>query len=132
MTGWANATFSKLLNGYNSRIQAYSGLLEKCPAISFLDRTVTPREAGHSTQRRSKVFTWDLYLYDSETVALSGWREPERTATGPGEGEILRWQERGADLIYRRFLQVQKMNHSRWSHQKRKKRIIHIVPQERG
>jgi len=75
VTGWANATISKLLNGYNSRGQAYSGLLEKCPAISFLDRTVTTGEEGHSTQRRSKVFTWDPYLYDIWAKGGSVWLE---------------------------------------------------------
>ena len=57
------------------RGQAYSGLLEKCPAISFLDRTVTTGEEGHSTQRRSKVFTWDPYLYDIWAKGGSVWLE---------------------------------------------------------
>ncbi|HWQ66320.1 MAG TPA: hypothetical protein VN372_05555 [Methanospirillum sp.] len=52
-TGWSNSTINKLFNGYQSRGQNYTGLLEKCPAISFLDRTVSSGDDGINTQRRA-------------------------------------------------------------------------------
>ena len=47
-TGWSSSVISKLLNGYVTRGQVYSGLLEKCPAISYLDRTITTNDDHYS------------------------------------------------------------------------------------
>lgn len=74
-TGWTNSTINKLFHGYQSRGQSYTGLLEKCPAISFLDRTVSTGDDGVNTQRRAKVFTWDIYLYESWAQGCSVWVE---------------------------------------------------------
>lgn len=63
VTGWTNSAISKLLNGYASRGHIYSGLLQKCPAISFYDRSVTVGDVGQTTHRRSKVYVWDNSLY---------------------------------------------------------------------
>lgn len=61
VTGWSYSTIQKMIHGYNSRGNTYSGLLEKCPAISFLDRTdITD---GGETQRRTRVYAWDFDLY---------------------------------------------------------------------
>ncbi|HWQ65904.1 MAG TPA: hypothetical protein VN372_03420 [Methanospirillum sp.] len=78
-TRWSNSTINKLLHGYQSRGQSYSGLLEKCPAISFLDRTVKSDDDGLSTQRRTKVFTWDAALYESWAQGCSVWIEHDDT-----------------------------------------------------
>lgn len=51
----------KLLNGGSSHQAHYSGLLEKCPAISVLDRTDTSENGG--TSRRQKVYYWDHDRY---------------------------------------------------------------------
>ncbi|WP_245926540.1 hypothetical protein [Methanospirillum lacunae] len=63
LTGWNNSSIHKLLNGYLSKGQSYSGLLAKCPAVSFYDRTVTSGSDGKHTQRRQRVYTWDPSLY---------------------------------------------------------------------
>ncbi|MBP7034736.1 MAG: hypothetical protein KBB00_03170 [Methanospirillum sp.] len=63
VTGWTNSAISKLLNGYASRGHLYSGLLQKCPALSFYDRSVTVGDVGKTTHRRSKVYVWDNSLY---------------------------------------------------------------------
>ncbi len=63
ITGWASSSIYKLLNGYNSRGNTYSGLLEKCPAISVYERAVTTGEDGRTIQRRTKVYAWDASLY---------------------------------------------------------------------
>ncbi len=61
--GFSYSSINKLLNGYVSKGQNYSGLLEKCPALSFLDRTVSSGADGQTTQRRMRVYTWDETLY---------------------------------------------------------------------
>jgi hypothetical protein len=70
-TGWSNSSIYKLLHGYMSRGVTYSGLLEKCPAISFSDRTVVCDAEGATTHRRTRAYTWDEVLYDSWGKA--GW-----------------------------------------------------------
>lgn len=65
ITGWSNSSIYKLLNGYQSRGSVYSGLLEKCPAISYYERAITSGENGQTVSRRLKVFTWDQQLYES-------------------------------------------------------------------
>lgn len=64
-TTWTNSSIYKLLHGYMSRGVTYSGLLEKCPAISFTDRTVVCDSEGATTHRRTRVYTWDETLYAS-------------------------------------------------------------------
>lgn len=88
-TGWSNSTINKLFHGYQSRGQSYTGLLEKCPAISFLDRTVSTGDDGVNTQRRSKVFTWDIYLYESWIQGSSVWVEGDDFGSdkGPDTGD---------------------------------------------
>ena len=47
-----------------SRVTVYSGLLEKCPAIAFTDRTVvSEEESGLSMRRRTNAYTFDRDLY---------------------------------------------------------------------
>ncbi|MFH0968265.1 MAG: hypothetical protein V1862_11340, partial [Methanobacteriota archaeon] len=76
MTGWSNSTIYKLLNGYQSKGHIYSGLLEKCPAIAFLDRTITSGDDGRTTQRRVRVYTWDPVLYQGWIAGGSVWLDP--------------------------------------------------------
>ena len=40
-TGWSYSSIYRTVKGYDSRGKNYTGLLEKCPALSFTDRTVT-------------------------------------------------------------------------------------------
>ncbi|KUL02125.1 MAG: Uncharacterized protein XE10_0806 [Methanoculleus marisnigri] len=54
----------RLLNGYSSRGTPYSGLLEKCPAISLYDATVTEDGGcGGTVRRREQYFTFDIEVY---------------------------------------------------------------------
>ncbi|PWR70211.1 hypothetical protein ACKUB1_00920 [Methanospirillum stamsii] len=89
VTGWPSSSIHKLLNGYQSRGSQYSGLLEKCPAISFHEQSVTSGENGQMVQRRMKVFVWDQYLYDawvsSGAVSLrSGTDDSKRNSDSDG------------------------------------------------
>ncbi|MDD3933943.1 MAG: hypothetical protein PHP55_08785, partial [Methanoculleus sp.] len=54
----------RLLHGYNNSRAAYAGLLEKCPAISLYDATVTEGgEYGVTVRRREQYFTFDPEVY---------------------------------------------------------------------
>ncbi|HWQ64901.1 MAG TPA: hypothetical protein VN429_10835, partial [Methanospirillum sp.] len=72
-TGWSNSRIYKLLHGYMSRGVTYSGLLEKCPAISYTDRTVITGTDGATMHRRTRAYTWDEILYLSWSVAGTVW-----------------------------------------------------------
>ena len=64
LTGWSYSSIYKTVKGYDSRGRNYTGLLEKCPALSFTDRTVTVTESdGYAVRRRTEAFEWDRELY---------------------------------------------------------------------
>jgi len=64
-TGLANCIVHKLLHGYASRGATYSGLLEKCPAIAYTDRTVVGDDEFciGSTRRRTNAYTFDQEIF---------------------------------------------------------------------
>ncbi|MDO9036131.1 MAG: hypothetical protein Q7U51_13150, partial [Methanoregula sp.] len=64
LTGGSYLSIYRMIKGYDSRGKNYTGLLEKCPAISFTDRTITlTEEKGYSVRRRTEAFLWDRELY---------------------------------------------------------------------
>ncbi len=64
LTGLPYINIYRALKGYDSRGKNYTGLLEKCPAISFTDRTITVNdEDGVSVRRRAEAFAWSRGLY---------------------------------------------------------------------
>jgi len=78
LTNWAYLTVYKTLKGYDSRGKNYTGLLEKCPALSYTDRTVTTSEdMGNSIRRRTDAFQWDRELYRQWNGGDACWLEPE-------------------------------------------------------
>ena len=65
-TGWSNSVIRKMLHGTISHGYNYTGLLEKCPAISVCDRTIVTDEDGTSAaHRREKAYSWDQVVYES-------------------------------------------------------------------
>ena len=71
----------RLLNGYVSRGTLYSGLLEKCPAISLYDATVTENnEYGVTVRRREQYFTFDHEVYRAWGGGASVWLDNDRTS----------------------------------------------------
>ena len=62
-SGKSHGAIYKMMHGSISHGTQYSGLLEKCPAISFLDRTDITEGGG--TSRRMKVYVWDAEVYNS-------------------------------------------------------------------
>lgn len=83
VTGWTNSTISKLLHGYQSYGKSYSGLLDKCPAVSYLDRTVTKGDEGYTTLRRAKAYLWDAALYQAWVKGGSVWLAPDPEKENP-------------------------------------------------
>ncbi len=77
ISGWTSSSIAKLLHGYRSYEKTYSGLLEKCPAISYLDRTVTKGDEGKTTMRRTTAYQWDQDLYKSWLKGGSVWLAEE-------------------------------------------------------
>lgn len=82
-TGFSNSVVNKLLKGYITRGQVYSGLLEKCPAVSFLDRSTHQGGDGMTTSRRSQVYTFDSALYAGWDIGGEVWLAPEPDQNGP-------------------------------------------------
>jgi len=66
ITDWSFSVIYKMMHGSSSRGREYSGLLEKCPAVSVCDRTLVVDESGTtSAHRRSKAYSWDERIYES-------------------------------------------------------------------
>ena len=89
-TGWTNSSITKLLHGYRSHGKTYSGILEKCPAVSYLDRTVSVGDEGYTTQRRNRVYLWDTALYHDWMKGGSVWitgGDRDGTSEDPGDDQ---------------------------------------------
>jgi len=71
----------RLLNGYSSRGTPYSGLLEKCPAISLYEATVTEDGGcGVTARRREQYFTLDMEVYRAWSGGASVWLDEDPDA----------------------------------------------------
>ena len=76
----------RLLHGYNNSRATYAGLLEKCPAISLYDATVSEGgEYGVTVRRREQYFTFDAEVYRTWTGAATVWldEDPDDGDDGP-------------------------------------------------
>ncbi|HVP94443.1 MAG TPA: hypothetical protein VMS89_04645 [Methanoregulaceae archaeon] len=66
------------LQGYHCRGQTYSGLLDKCPAISFTDRTiVSADDMGLSVRRRSHAYQFNFDVYRLWSAGGATWLRPD-------------------------------------------------------
>jgi hypothetical protein len=85
-TGLSNAVLHRLIHGYTSRGAAYSGLLEKCPAVAYTDRTVVSEDeqTGFSTRRRTNAYTFDRELFRKWMAGGAVWLDDE---PGPDRNE---------------------------------------------
>ncbi len=64
-TGLSYNTIYRTLHGYSNKGVIHSGLLEKCPALSFTDRTISGEHEGFNVKRRAKAYLWDALVYDA-------------------------------------------------------------------
>ncbi|HWQ64238.1 MAG TPA: hypothetical protein VN429_07460 [Methanospirillum sp.] len=104
-TGWTNSSITKLIHGYRSHGKTYSGILEKCPAISFLDRTVSIGDERCTTMRRTRAYRWDSGLYKAWVKGGSVWLasddpgSDEDQGPDPDSGDSAQDPPADADLI---------------------------------
>ncbi|MFA5296305.1 MAG: hypothetical protein WC382_12435 [Methanoregulaceae archaeon] len=83
LTGWSYASIYRTIKGYECRGRNYTGLLEKCPALSLSDRTVTALDGqGNPVRRRSDAFQWDQELFRQWNGSGSCWLDPDRKGGG--------------------------------------------------
>ncbi|WP_349680909.1 hypothetical protein [Methanoculleus sp. UBA430] len=68
----------RILHGYTSRGTAYSGLLEKCPAVSFFDTMVTEDVEGYAMRRREHLFSFDCAVYRRWAHGGGVWLDGDR------------------------------------------------------
>jgi len=78
-TGLSNGSIHRLMHGYAARGSTYTGLLEKCPAISFVDRTVIGEEefSRISMARRANAYTFDPVLFHAWSSGGGVWIEDD-------------------------------------------------------
>ncbi len=77
-TGWNYQKARRLMLGYDSRGSRYPGLLDKSPALSLVDQTVTEIDGeGRDVKRRSLVFTFDEETYRKSLYSGQVWLEEE-------------------------------------------------------
>ena len=89
LTGWSYSSIYRTLKGYDSRGKNYTGLLEKCPALSFTDRTVTVTEKrGIRSAAGPRRSQWDRELYRQWNGGGACWldRDPK---DGDGGARLL-------------------------------------------
>jgi len=67
----------RLLHGYSNSRASYTGILDKCPAISFIDATVAEELYGVSLKRREHYFSFDFELYRSWSAKAQIWLDEE-------------------------------------------------------
>jgi hypothetical protein len=78
LTGISYSYVYKLIHGYKCRDTKYSGLLDKCPAISFMDRTVTTDdEIGQGVKRHARVYQFNHVVYRAWSSGGSVWLDPD-------------------------------------------------------
>ncbi len=78
LTDLSNSVVYKILHGSSSHGREYSGLLEKCPAVSVCDRTLVVDESGTTAAyRRSKAYSWDERVYQNWRFEGGCWLDPD-------------------------------------------------------
>ena len=79
----------RALQGYNCRGQTYTGLLDKCPAISFTDRTVvSEEEIGRSVRRRTHAYQFNFDVYRLWAAGGAVWLRPDDDQDGDDTDNI--------------------------------------------
>jgi len=79
----------RLLKGYRNGRGNYAGILDKCPAVSYIDATVAEDIYGMEVKHREHYFSFDIGLYKNWTARAEIWLEDEveedkRRRQGPG------------------------------------------------
>ncbi len=72
----------RLLRGYRNSRGSHPGILDKCPAVSYIDATVAEEIYGMEVKHREHYFSFDIGLYKRWTARAEIWLEDEVTGTG--------------------------------------------------
>ena len=67
----------RILHGYNNGGTTYSGLLEKCPAIGFVDTTISEDAGGYLVRRREHQFSFNREVYRRWATGAQVWTDPD-------------------------------------------------------
>jgi len=67
----------RLLKGYRNGRGFYTGILDKCPAVSYIDATVAEDIYGMEVKHREHYFSFDVGLYKHWTARAEIWLEDE-------------------------------------------------------
>ena len=79
----------RLLHGYTNNRATYTGILDKCPAVSYIDATVAGEMVGvgETVRRREHYFSFDLEAYRAWSAQATVWLDDEpdgpRGSDGP-------------------------------------------------
>ncbi|MFA4826138.1 MAG: hypothetical protein WC593_13380 [Methanoregula sp.] len=90
-TGESYMGIYRMIKGYDSRGKNYTGLLEKCPALSFTDRTVSVNDDdGVTIRRRTEAFIWNREIYRHWSNGGACWldRDPDNGDDAGGAGSF--------------------------------------------
>ncbi len=72
----------RLLHGYTNSKATYTGILDKCPAVSLIDATVVEELYGLELKRREQYFSFDYEIYRQWSARAEVWIAEEDGATG--------------------------------------------------
>ncbi|GAB7016678.1 hypothetical protein [Methanogenium cariaci] len=75
----------RLLHGYTNSRATYTGILDKCPAVSLIDATVAEVLGGMEIKRREKYFSFDAAIYREWMRQSDVWLEPDTDGNSDDE-----------------------------------------------
>jgi len=116
----------RILHGYNNGGTTYSGLLEKCPAVGFVDTTISEEVEGYQVRRREHQFSFNREVYRRWTGGATVWIDPDPPdddtfaphvhRNGTDEVQQTRTEEQG-ESDYSREREESSLSHSTILHQ---------------
>uniref|UniRef100_UPI0026190E71 hypothetical protein n=1 Tax=uncultured Methanofollis sp. TaxID=262500 RepID=UPI0026190E71 len=76
----------RLLHGYTNSRTTYTGILDKCPAVSLIDATVADEHFGIEMKRREHYFSFDDRAYRDWMAKADVWidDDPDPSTFAPG------------------------------------------------
>uniref|UniRef100_UPI0037424640 hypothetical protein n=1 Tax=Methanofollis aquaemaris TaxID=126734 RepID=UPI0037424640 len=76
----------RLLHGYSNNKTTYTGILDKCPAVSLIDATVAEERYGIEMKRREHYFSFDYRVYREWAANADVWLDddPDSFTLAPG------------------------------------------------
>ena len=76
----------RLLHGYTNSRATYTGILDKCPAVSLIDATVADEHFGIEMKRREHYFSFDDRAYRDWMAKADVWidDDPDPSTFAPG------------------------------------------------